>query len=75
MSLIRTAKASDVFLEYVQSYFKLYLEEYPHATLEEIEVCLQVPWMLWNAVVMQEQKNKVDFIAGVRPGQQYIVNN
>jgi hypothetical protein len=50
-------KVSDVFLEFVDPILKTLLTERPNAKLDEYDLTLQVPWMAWNAVVMQEAKH------------------
>ena len=61
---LKGRKASEVFLEYANPYIQMYLKE--KATLNEIEEMLKLPWIVWNAVIMQEKKNKIDFMASIR---------
>lgn len=63
---LKGRKASEVFLEYANPYIQMYLKEKGKATLDEIEEILKLPWIVWNAVIMQEKKNKIDFMASIR---------
>jgi hypothetical protein len=49
-------KVSDVFLDYLEPILKTLVAEQPNATFEEYDLTLRVPWMAWNAVVLQETK-------------------
>lgn len=63
---LKGRKASEVFLEYVNPYIQMYLEEKGKATLDEIEEMLKLPWIVWNAIIMQDKKSKVDFMTSIR---------
>lgn len=63
---LKGRKASEVFLEYANPYIQMYLKEKGKASLDEIEEMLKLPWIVWNAVIMQEKKDKIDFIASIR---------
>lgn len=63
---LKGRKASEVFLEYANPYIQMYLKEKGKATLDEIEEMLKLPWIVWNAVIMQEKKNKIDFMTSIR---------
>lgn len=63
---LKDRKASEVFLEYANPYLKMYLEERGKATADEIKEVLKLPWIVWNAVVMQDKKNKIDFMTSIR---------
>jgi hypothetical protein len=49
-------KVSDVFLDYVEPILISLVAERPNATFEEYDFALRVPWMVWNAIVIQETK-------------------
>lgn len=59
-------KASEVFLEFADPLLEIYLAEKGGATLTEIEEILRLPWVIWNAVVMQNTNSKIDFMASIR---------
>jgi hypothetical protein len=63
---LKGRKASEVFMEYANPYIEMYLEEKKKATLDEIEGVLKLPWIVWNAVVMQGNNQKIDFMASIR---------
>lgn len=63
---LKGRKASAVFLEYANPYLQVYLEEKRNATLDEIKEVLKLPWIVWNASIMQNKKNKIDFMVNIR---------
>jgi len=56
-------KVSEVFLDYVEPILATLKAERPNATFEEYDFTLRVPWMAWNAVVLQEtQPGTTDYV-------------
>lgn len=64
-------KVSVVFNEYASPVLKFYLEEAGYAginemSIEEINQVLQLPWIIWNAVVAKKfRENKIDYLGGI----------
>src|SRR5258708_7806826 len=60
-------KASEVFNEYAAPVLEIYLQDSREANIEEIEQVLQMPWLIWNAMVIKEDpNNKLDYLASIK---------
>lgn len=64
-------KISVVFNEYASPVLEFYLEEAGYAginemSIEEMNQVLQLPWLIWNAVVAQKSReNKIDYLGNI----------
>lgn len=53
---LHNRKASEVFLEYAESYLQILLEERDDIpSNKELEKILKLPWCIWNEVVSEEK--------------------
>jgi hypothetical protein len=70
-SLLNGKKVSVLFNEYASPVLEFYLEEAGYAgvtemSIEEMNRVLQLPWLIWNAVVAQGSKeNKIDYLGSI----------
>ncbi|MEQ1665639.1 MAG: hypothetical protein ABL927_09720 [Bdellovibrionales bacterium] len=59
-------KVSDIFKEYVAPLLELYFESSGHFNAAELQQILQLPWLVWNSMIMQlDTKNKIDYHASI----------
>ena len=55
-------KVSDIFKEYSAPLLELYFEGVDDFNGTELEHMLQLPWLVWNSMVIQHDvKNKIDY--------------
>lgn len=64
--ILKGRKVSEVFIEYIQPILELVADEPRTPSAKEIERRLQVPWVVWNAVVLKEQDPSKDYLAEAR---------
>lgn len=65
-SALKGKKGSETFLDYVKPFLMFILEDKENATKELIEKALTIPWMIWNASVMNNRPgNTVDYLSGI----------
>lgn len=63
-------KVSVLFNEYASPMLEFYLEEAGYAglhemSIEEMNQILQLPWLIWNAVVARSHKDKIDYLGSI----------
>lgn len=63
---LKGRKASEVFIEYANPYLQTHLEEEGKLIPDQIETMFKLLWTVWNAVIMQDEQNKIDFMASIR---------
>lgn len=67
--MLNGKKVSVIFNEYASPVLEFYLEESGYAGLDEMRIeemnqVLQLPWLIWNAVVAKD-KNTIDFLGSI----------
>lgn len=67
--MLNGKKVSVVFNEYASPVLEFYLEEAGYTglaemSIEEMNQVLQLPWLIWNAVVAKD-KNTIDFLGSI----------
>jgi hypothetical protein len=74
-------KVSDIFEEYTAPLLELYFEGVGNFDADELEHMLQLPWLVWNSMIMQHDvKNKVDYHTSInlllrnRPDAKMVVD-
>jgi len=70
-TLLKGKKVSVIFNEYASPILEFYLEEAGYDNLDQISIeemnqILQLPWLIWNAVVAKEFNNKIDFLGSIK---------
>ncbi len=73
-SMLNGKKVSDIFNEYASPVIEFYMDNMGYAGLEEMSIAeidriLQLPWMIWNAVMLNE-KDTIDY-----PGSITLLTN
>jgi len=69
--MLNGKKVSVLFNEYASPVLEFYLDESGYAGLEEMSVeemnkVLQLPWLIWNAVVAQgSNNNNIDYLGSI----------
>lgn len=69
--ILNGKKVSVVFNEYASPVLEFYLEDAGYAginemSIEEMNQVLQLPWLIWNAVVAQKShENKIDYLGSI----------
>jgi len=64
---LKGRKVSEVFLEFIDPYFRDYLAGMNKTDLKQLEEMLKVPWMIWNAhFLSKDPNNKIDFTASIQ---------
>lgn len=68
-SMLNGKKVSVIFNEYASPVLEFYLEEaglsgLDEMSIEEMNGVLQLPWLIWNAVVAKD-KNTIDFLGSI----------
>jgi hypothetical protein len=68
--LLNGKKISVLFNEYASPMLEFYLEESGYSGLEKMSIdemhqILQIPWLIWNAVVSKELNDKIDYLGSI----------
>lgn len=68
-SMLNGKKISDVFNEYASPVIEFYMHDAGYTSLDDISIAeidriLQLPWMIWNAVV-SKGKSTVDYLGSI----------
>jgi hypothetical protein len=68
-SILNGKKVSDIFNEYASPVMKIYMHDAGYASLDDISIAeidqiLQVPWLIWNAVV-SKGKDTIDYLSSI----------
>lgn len=68
-SMLNGKKVSDIFNEYASPVIELYMDDAGYNSLDDVSIeemdrILQLPWLIWNAVVAKG-KDTIDYLGSV----------
>jgi hypothetical protein len=68
-SILNGKKISDIFNEYASPVIELYMDDAGYTSIDEVSIAeidriLQLPWLIWNAVVAKG-KNTIDYLGSI----------
>lgn len=58
--VLKGRKASETFMEFIKPYLGYIMSDGSVSAPEQIEIALQLPWCIWNAIEFDKQDSKTE---------------